>query len=176
MSTRLNELNTLIQQRSAGLAVASREAVVKDVNLNPRHIQRIDFSSNKFESPLSPIISGKNDTDSLDISVYTPIISGSLIEVQDNSMLCVTLEFNAYNNESVIITPIVYDNENPSNWVGTLESKEIVQTYSFNYNNSSYFTPIVAWDILGAWKIGIHVTEWANAGGSLSFNIYAWVI
>lgn len=180
MPTTIQESSTIVSDAASGDAIATRQSAENDDQGNSRYIQRIDFASGKCPSPLPTAVRGSDGTlntvDPLDLDNLPSDLTNNLITIGDKSMLNVFIELTAYTTNEIIITPILYDNEATPGFMGLLESKSFQMTYGFNKSGNSYFTPILSWDTVGGWKVGLHVTDWADSGGSIYIKVYGWVI
>jgi len=113
--------------------------------------------------------------DSFDLTALPAELTQNLITVGDKSMLCVAVE-QYTTGGTVVVTPIVYDNESSPGIVTVLPPKQFGQLYAFRRGASSgnYVLPVVTWDVSGAHKIGLHMS--AITGSSNYPKIYGWVI
>jgi len=113
--------------------------------------------------------------DTFDLTALPAGLTQNLITVGDKSLLVVSVE-QYTSGGTVTISPIVFDNEASPGVVGVLPPKTFVQTYAFRSGSSSglYKLPALSWDVLGAYKIGLHMS--AITGTSNYPYIYGWVI
>jgi hypothetical protein len=113
--------------------------------------------------------------DTFDLTALPAELTQDLIQVYDMSMLVVSVE-QYTTGGTVVVTPIIYDNESSPGIVGLLPSKTFTQPYAFRRGSGSgnYVLPVQVWDICGAYKIGLHMS--AISGTSNYPYIYGWVI
>jgi hypothetical protein len=173
------EKSIRIADALSGLRMAVRDAIQTDDSANARVIERVDFASAKFTSPIGNATRGHSSmataVDTFDLTALPTDLTDNLIVVGDKSMLCVTVE-QTVSGGTVTITPIVYDNESTPGIVGLLPPKTFTQPYAFRRGSSSgnYVLPIIAWDVVGAYKIGLHFS--AFTGTSNNFKAWGWVL
>jgi len=177
----MSERATRIGNDNSGDFIATRTSYDTDQNSNDRVVQRFDLASERGPSPLGTANRGSsgtlNDIDVLDLTTLSSDLTNNLIDIGDKSMLVVSVELSASTTNSVIITPIMFDNENTPGVMGILESKAFNLAYDFKKASTSGYIPATKiWDTSGAHKIGLHITEWADAGGSITIKVYGWVI
>lgn len=119
--------------------------------------------------------SNLTSADTFDLTALPAELTQNLITVGDKSVLLVAVE--QYTSAgTVVITPIVYDNESSPGIVAILPSKTFTQIYAFRRGSASgnYVLPVQMWDTAGAYKIGLHMS--AITGASNYPKIYGWVI
>ncbi len=173
------EKSIRIANAESGLRMAARDAFENDDEANTRVIERVDFASGKYASPIGNAIRGHatmaNAVDSFDLTNLPADLTGNLIMVGDKSMLCVAVE-QSVSGGTVTVTPILYDNEGTPGIVGILPPKTFSQPYAFRRGSGSgnYVLPVLTWDLCGAHKIGLHFS--AFTGTSNSFKAWGWVI
>lgn len=173
------EKSIRIADGASGLRVATRDAFENDDSSNARVIERVDFASVKFATPIGNATRGNssmiNAAETFDLTNLPSDLTSNLITVGDKSMLCVAVE-QSVSGGTVPVTPILYDNQGSPAIVGILPSKTFTQPYAFRRGSSSgnYVLPIQTWDIPGAYKIGIHFS--AFTGTSNTFKAWGWVI
>jgi hypothetical protein len=160
-----------------GERIAVREAFEVDENGDGRMIELIDFASRKFSTPIGNAQRGHssmiNAAETFDVTNLPAELTSNLITVGDKSTLCVAVE-QTTSLGSVTVTPIVYDNSNAI--VTILQPKTFTQPYAFRRGSSSgnYVLPALTWDVLGAYKIGLHFS--AFTGTSNTFKAWGWVL
>lgn len=173
------EKGTPIEDGASGDVIATRDAFETDESANSRVIQRFDLASGRGPSPLGTATRGSagvlNTIDALDLSNLPLDLTSNLLDVGDKSVVVIQAEFSGSGAQPVTVTPIMFDAEATPGVLGVLESKTLVQPYAF-HNNGLYVTQAAFWDTLGAHKIGLHVTSWADSGGSITLKVYGWVI
>ena len=151
------ELATQVASASSGSFVATRQAYALDQTGDARVIQRVDFSSNRGPSPLGTAQRGSSGTwnaiDTLNLTSLPSDLTSNLINVGDNSMVIMQVEFSLATAQDITITPLMFDK-----------------------GGANYVTPAFAWDTYGAHNIGIHLTQWGDAGGAGYVKVYGWVI
>jgi hypothetical protein len=144
--------------------MATTDAVELDGSSNARVMERVTFGSGKLSSPLGNAIRGNsaaiNTADTLDLTALGSDLTSNLITVGDKSMLVVCAE-ETINGGTVTVTPIVYDNEGTPGIFALLEPKLFAQPAAFRRGSSSgnYVIPLQRWDVSGAYKIGLHITN-----------------
>lgn len=173
------EKSIRIAEQASGEYVAMRDAIEVDDGSHARIIERVDFASGKFATPMTTYTRGSGglvtDIDTFDLTNLGSDLTGHLITVGDKSMLCVSVE-QSVSGGTVTVTPILYDNEATPNIVGVLPPKTFTQPYAFRRGSGSgnYVLPIQTWDVSGAYKIGLHFS--AETGTSNSYLAMGWVI
>jgi len=173
------EKSIRIADAESGLRMAMRDAYEVDNEFNARVIERVDFASGKFTSPIGNATRGHSamigTADTLDLTALPADLTGNLITVGDRSMLCVAVE-QSVSAGTVTVTPILYDNESTPGIVGILPPKTFTQPYAFRRGASSgnYVLPIQTWDVSGAHKIGLHIS--GITGTSNTCKAWGWVI
>jgi hypothetical protein len=113
--------------------------------------------------------------DTLDLTALPAGLTQNLITVGDKSMLCVAVD-QYTSGGTVKVTPILYDNQSTPAIVGILPGRVFAQGEAFRRGSGSglYPLPVQAWDVTGAYKIGLHVT--AITGTSNYPQVFGWVI
>lgn len=173
------EKSIRLADAASGLRMATRDAFETDDGANYRVIERVDFASGKFVSPIGNAKRGNSSAistaDAFDLTALPSDLTSNLIDVGDKSMICVTVE-QSVSGGTITITPILYDNEVTPGVVGILSPKVFTQPYAFRRGASSgnYVLPVISWDICGGYKIGLHVS--AITGASNSAKVWGWVI
>jgi hypothetical protein len=173
------EQSIRLADAASGLRMAVRDAFELDGSSNARVIERVDFASGKFATPIGNATRGSSAAisaaEALDLTNLPADLTGNLITVGDKSMLCVAVE-QATSGGTSVITPILYDNESTPGIVGVLTPKVYTQPYAFRRGSSSgnYVIPIQTWDICGAYKIGLHIS--AITGAANAVKAWGWVI
>ncbi len=173
------EKSIRIADQASGDYVATRDAYENDDGSNARVIERVDFASGKFATPMTTYTRGNSsmitDPESFDLTNLPSDLTSNLITVGDKSMLCVSVE-QSVSGGTVTVTPILYDNEGTPNVVGILPPKTFTQPYAFRRGSSSgnYVLPVQTWDVSGAYKIGLHFS--AETGTSNTYKAMGWVI
>ena len=173
------EQSIRLADSASGLRMAVRDSYELDSGGNARVVERVDFTSGKFASPIENAKRGNSAAisaaETFDLTNLPADLTGNLITVGDKSMLCVAVE-QSVSGGTVTITPIVYDNEATPGIVGVLPPKTFTQPYAFRRGSSSgnYVLPLQSWDVSGAYKIGLHVS--AITGASNAIKAWAWVL
>jgi hypothetical protein len=174
------EKSIRIADAVSGDRIATRDAFANDDEANTRVVERVDFASGKFSTPIGNAIRGNSamltSGESVDTtSVGFTHVVNECITVGDNSMLCVAVE-QSVSGGTATITPVLLDNESPTNVVALLPHKTFTQPYAFRRGASSgnYVLPVQTWDISGAYKIGLHLS--AITGTSNTVKVFGWVI
>jgi hypothetical protein len=173
------EKSIRLADAASGLRMATRDAFETDDGANPRVIERVDFASGKFVSPIGDAKRGNSAAisaaDTLDLTSLPSDLTSNLIVVGDKGLLVVAAE-QSVSGGSVVVTPILYDNEASPGIVTLLPPKTYIQPYAFRRGASSgnYVLPAQAWDVFGAYKIGLHIT--AITGTSNAVKLWGWVI
>jgi len=172
------EQTVRIADAASGNYVACRDAF-ETAGGNPRVIERVDFASGKFASPIGNAVRGNSSmvasADTFDLTNLPADLTSNLLTVGDKSMLVVSVE-QSVSGGVVTITPILYDNEATPGIVALGTPKNFTQTYAFRRGASSgnYVLPAQSWDVAGAHKIGLHVSAMTGFGNTC--KAYAWVI
>lgn len=172
------EKSIRIADAASGSYMATRDAVETD-GTNARVIERVDFASGKFATPIGNAQRGHSAmisaAETFDLTNLPADLTGNLITVGDKSMLCVAVE-QSISGGTVTVTPILYDNEGTPGVVSILPPKTFTQTYAFRRGSGSgnYVLPVQSWDVSGAYKIGLHFS--AFTGTSNTFKAWGWVI
>jgi hypothetical protein len=113
--------------------------------------------------------------DTFDLTALPAGLTQNLLTVGDKSLLVVAVE--QYTSAGTItVTPIIFDDESTPGIVGILPARTFIQPYAFRRGSASglYVLPVQSWDIVGAYKIGLHMS--AITGASNYPYIYGWVI
>lgn len=175
----MSEKSVRIADAASGSYMATRDAFETDGSSNARVVERVDFASGKFASPMTTYTRGNSSmisaVETFDLTNLPSDLTSNLITVGDKSMLCVSVE-QSVSGGTVTVTPILYDNESTPNIVGILPPKTFTQPYAFRRGASSgnYVLPIQTWDVSGAYKIGLHFS--AFGGTSNTFKAMGWVV
>jgi hypothetical protein len=175
----MSEKSIRIADADSGLYIATRDATELDASSNARVIERVDFASGKFASPIGNAQRGHSSmisaAETLDLTNLPADLTSNLIVVGDKSMLCVAVQ-QTVSGGTVTVTPILYDAEETPGVVGIMEPAVFVQPYAFRLGSGSgnYVLPIKRWDVSGAYRIGLHFT--AFTGTSNTFKAWGWVI
>ena len=175
----MGEKSIRIANATSGDRIATRDAFETDGSSNARVIERVDFASGKFATPIGNAQRGHSAmisaAETFDLTSLPSDLTDNLITVGDKSMLCVVVE-QSVSGGTVTVTPILYDNETTPGIVGILPPKTFSQPYAFRRGTSSgnYVLPVNTWDVSGAFKIGLHFS--AFTGTSNTFKAWGWVI
>jgi hypothetical protein len=173
------EKSVRLADDTSGLYLATRDAFEVGSGSEARIIERVDFASGKFVSPIGNATRGHssmiNAAETFDLTNLPADLTGNLITVGDKSLLCVVVE-QTVTGGTVIITPILYDNEGTPGIVGVLSPKTFTQPYAFRRGSGSgnYALPIQVWDVLGAHKIGLHSSGFTGSGNT--WKAWGWTI
>jgi len=175
------EKGTPIEDGASGDVVATRDAFELDsVGGASRVIQRVDFASGRGPSPLGTAKRGSagilNSIDTLNLTALPTDLTSNLIDVGDKSTLILQVEFTTSTAQDIVITPLMYDNAGTPGIMGVMQAHPFSLDYAFYKGGANYITPAFSWDTLGAHKIGIHITQWPDNGGSIYVKVYGWVI
>lgn len=180
------EKGILVADAGSGESVACRDAVETDNDGNARIIQRVDVCKGKggvLPSGGTPYgLRLVNAVDSKDIE--TEYASARLISIGDKSTLVVFVDFELDQDQSVDITPVIFNAEATPECIGILETK----TFSMTSGNALYkgsgsaasgsgsgsglgsvlpsegwtgyqMAQCKSWDVLGAYNIMLHITS-----------------
>lgn len=175
----MGETSIRIANAASGSYMATREAYETDGGANPRVIERVDFASGKFASPIGNAVRGHaaliDAAETLDLTNLPADLTGNLITIGDKSVLVVGAE-QSVSGGTVTVTPIVYDTEATPGLVGVLASKVFAQPYAFRRGSGTgnYVLPVLYWDVLGAHRIGLHIS--AITGTSNGVKLFGWAI
>ena len=175
----MGEKSIRIADAASGDRIATRDAFEVDGSSNARVIERVDFASGKFASPIGNATRGNSGmisaAETFDLTNLPSDLTSNLITVGDKSVLVVAVE-QSVSGGTVTVTPILYDNQGTPAIVGILPPKTFSQPYAFRRGSSSgnYVLPIQTWDVSGAHKIGLHFS--AFTGTSNTFKAWGWVI
>jgi len=173
------EKSIRIADAASGLFMAARDAFENDDSANARVIERVDFASGKFTTPIGNATRGHSAmisaAETFDLTSLPSDLTSNLITVGDKSMLCVAVE-QSVSGGTVTVTPILYDNEATPGIVSILAPKTFTQPYAFRRGSSSgnYVLPVQSWDVSGGYKIGLHFS--AFTGTSNTFKAWGWMI
>lgn len=168
------EKGIVVRDGAIGDVVATRDAFETDEGGNARTIQLVDMASRQAVLELIRGISGWiYDPDALNVDSFPAELTDNLIDCGDKSTLIVVPEFQSHLG-TVDITPIAYFRY----WDGAAESEipRILETKRTSVNATEmadafqntgvspyvYLAPTIAWDVLGAKKIGLHITSVAS--------------
>lgn len=173
------EQSIRIADAASGLRMAARDAFENDGSGNARVVERVDFASGKFTTPIGNATRGNSSlitvVDTLDLTNLPADLTDNMIIVGDKSTLCVASE-QSVSGGTVIVTPIVYDNEVAPSIVTILDPKLFTQPYAFRRGSASgnYVLPVKWWDAAGAHKIGLHITVLSGSGNGV--KLWGWVL
>lgn len=171
------EKSIMIYESDDGKRIAIRDGHETDESANARYIERVDFASGKFPTPIGTATRASvSSVDGVDLTSLPVGLTGNLLTVGDKSILCVGVE-QLTSGGSATITPILFDNEASPGVVGILTSKTALQsTYNFRRGSGSglYVLTVLVWDLIGAYKVGLHIS--AITGTSNEITLYGWVI
>lgn len=173
------EKSIRIADAESGLRIAARDAFENDDGANARVIERVDFASGKFASPIGNATRGHgsmiNAAETFNLTNLPADLTGNLITVGDKSMLCVAVE-QSVSAGTVTVSPVLYDNEETPGIVGILPPKTFTQPYAFRRGSSSgnYVLPVLTWDVCGAYKVGLHFSAFTGTGNT--FKAWGWMI
>jgi len=149
-----------IMSREQGSFVACRNAREQDGSGNARLVQLVDFVSRALDD--IPTIRGSagseiTTSDAADKASFPTELTDNLIAVGDQSVLVVA-PFHTATDGEVTITPLIF-NQAGDTLLSILPSKVSgMGSVSFS-DGSSYVSPLLQWDLMGAPKIGIHISS-----------------
>lgn len=172
------EKSIRIAGASSGQYVAFRDAFESDDESNSRVIQRLDYSTGKFRTPIGPAARAPSTlltaADTFDLTALPADLLCWLIEVNDGSILQVAVE-QSVSGGTLTVTPILFDDAYPPNVVGVLTPQLAAQPYAFRRGSSAgnYGLPVLSWDVSGAHKIGLQIS--AISGTSNGARVYGWI-
>ena len=157
------ELGIRILDQTGGNKVATRTArTVESETFLAREIQQVDVTG--CDLSLTTIRTGITAVDSNTITGSTAWFTNKLACGDRASVVVavtVTAGVGTFNN--VTITPVMYDVSN--NVIGVLESKTTGKgNLSFIGTSSEAYLPMLSWDLLGAYYIGLHVSAFDGTG------------
>jgi len=173
------EKSIRIADDPSGLRLATRDAFEPD-GTHGRVIERVDLSSGKFSDPIGDPLRGASTTisgtDPLNLGDMPSDYTSNILSVGDKSMLCVAVKHTASDGH-VTITPILYDNTTNSP-VAVADSQTTSVDDAFYTTVSGegtyYYSPVITWDVLGAYRIGLHVTDLGGTNNKI--KVYGWVV
>jgi len=171
------EKGILIKAQIGGKSVATRDAYELDDNSNIRVIPRIMPICHQAPDPFPTLRSGVTAIDSRDLSSLIPDITDHIITCGDKTKLAVHVEFASFTDQSLYLTPLIFDNEASPGILGILEEVQISVTTTANISkstNANIIAPIHIWDLLGAVKIGMMITNTAVI--TTTAHVYGYVI
>ncbi len=158
------EKSTRIADASSGNYVATRDAIDPDGSSNARTIQIVDTASRQIltwtamRGTSASVVSGE---DSADLDAF----SQTKLNVGDRSTLVVAAAHNQ-NDGSVSVTPVCYTSgevEVP------LETKTTaigdVAFQSDLGDGNLYLSPVLSWDVLGAYDVSLHISSLSASNG-----------
>jgi len=182
------EKGIVVDDAASGESVACYDAVENDNDSNARIIQLVDRSQRKHGFDITTeaglVRNGVTTSDTVNLTPVPAAITDNALTVGDKTTLVATVRYKSQNNSTeVTITPIVLDDDNAV--VGFLTPKVfqgfqpddsddmslIVDISSTPWN----ITEMLSWDVLGAYKIGFHVTA-NNGAGTTEIDVYAAMI
>ena len=126
------EKGIIVNDATTGESVACRDAVELDNDSNTRVIQRVDVSKGKVGVlPINSAAGGLrqvNNADGKDIETLRLGSPPYFIDIGDKSTLVVFVDFELDQDQSVDITPIVFNDEATPECIGVLETKTFSMT------------------------------------------------
>jgi len=187
------EKGIIVNDATTGESVAARDALEQDDGTNSRIIQLVDRSQRAHGFDITAgagkIRSNVQYSDSCDMATVPSAITSSALTVGDKTTLvavCHYVTLSAAN--SITITPIVLDDDNEM--VGFLTPK-IISSFKPAIGSSpeafhktagtthTNISEILSWNVLGAYKVGIHF-GYSSTDGNMSSgenaDIYAAMI
>lgn len=154
------EQATRIADQDEGDFVATRDAYEQDGDTNNRVIQLIDWAGRQLT--ITTLRGGTPVTtaDGVDLTGLPADLTGNLLTVGDKTVLTVIPEHSAEDG-GVFITPIVFDSAGTTVVATRATKSSSMGTVKFRHGAASgnYSSPQLEWDVMGAVKIGLHITQ-----------------
>jgi len=186
----MSEKGVIVEDALSGESVACYDAIETDNDSNGRIIQLVDQSQRKTGFVISSNtgrIRTVTTSDGMDFSTVPTGITSNALTVGDKTTLVVSARYYQTSVEDITITPIVLDSGNAA--VGILSPRVIKGfrptdgvyiTDPFHVEDGSgkwNLTEILSWNVLGAYKVGVHVAC-GSTDGSINgqVDVYAKMI
>lgn len=157
-----------IANAASGNRIQAIDAVETDGDGYSTIMERIVAGSAKLPTVLGTATRGSSGmisaVDALDLTALPADLSTHLITVGDKTLLVVVCEMSL-NTGTVTVTPLLYDSQATPVVMTPLESKTFSCYYYFRRGSSSgnYVASVRYWDVLGAYKIGLHITALSSS-------------
>lgn len=181
------EKGIIVADSATGESVACRDAVENDNDGNARIIQRVDVCKGKLPdtfysstykvwsainsaTPSSWVENGNSDWTTM---------KNNLVDVGDKSTLVVAIDCDDEPASLPTIMPLIYASDETT-LLWPLEPKTFSlaenpgETVTLKRANDQYILLPETWDVTGAMKIGIRVSDYSDAYTTL--DVYATVI
>ena len=152
------EKGTKIASQRTGDIIATRDAIQTTGDGDPRVIQLFDLATRPLTNhvTLRGLAAPITTPDGVDLDSLPAELLSHLITVGDQSSLILDIEHVAPDGE-VYITPIIFDSaDNPIAVRATKSSS--MGTAKFRWGSDNYASPQLQWEVMGAEKLGIHIT------------------
>jgi len=155
------EQSTRIADQDTGDYVATRDAYEQDDALNNRVIQIIDWAGRQLTpTAIRGGAAAVTTVDGVDLTALPADLTGNLLTVGDKTVIVVIPEHSAEDG-GVYVTPIIF-NDAGDTVLGVRTTKSSAMgTIKFRQGAASgiYSSPALEWDVMGAVKIGLHITQ-----------------
>lgn len=185
------EKGILVTDAATGESVACRDGYENDDDANARIVQLVDqsqrqhlFDRTALTGRLRVIYSSDN-SDSTDLStIPSGILTNSLLCGDKTTLVVAAYYALAASTEIITVTPIVIDDDDKA--IGFLTPKTLSSfkpaggtgiTEAFHWKSGPdpvNFSEILSWNVLGAYKVGLHVavntTDGAFSGSASVFG------
>ncbi len=166
------ESATRVVDGGTGDFIATRDAII-DEGSNPRKIGLSDYASRQM-STHPTIRSAISADDTLDLDSLGTTITDNLIVIGDTSMFVIDIE-HSQSDGSVTITPILFNSAGTTAFT-VRESKTSAMGSILFMKTTTYCSPQLQWESLGAVQVGLHISNLSSGntvtlkGGSLAVD------
>lgn len=155
------EQATRIADQDEGDYIATRDAYEQDTESHSRVVQMVEITARQLTTVLTIRGSGGaiSSADGVNLLSLPTDLTDNLLTVGDKTVLIVMPEHTS-SSGNVYITPIIFNSLD--NVVGVRATKSSgIGSHAFRYGSGSgnYASPQLQWDIMGAEKIGLHITQ-----------------
>jgi len=153
-----------VRDDGAGDFIATRDAYEDDDQANARVVQLVDIASRQLTYSCIRGNYGAEPKDTIfDLTKLTPDLLDNLFEVGDRTTMVVAVEQMADLGAASIV-PLLFDDSDEC--IGMLEEKTTTITADAQFENGRdrYESPIMVWDVAGAYQIGMYISNLTVAG------------
>ena len=155
------EQATRVADQDEGDYVATRDAYEQDTEAHNRVVQMVEITARQLTTVLTIRGSGGaiSSADGVNLLSLPSDLTDNLLTVGDKTVLVIIPEHTS-SSGNVLITPIIFNAADAAVGIRATKSSGI-GSINFRHGSGSgnYASPELQWDIMGAEKIGIHITQ-----------------